>query len=274
MKGISALSNTATLRSRELGPETFIPYMRHVDGSIIALDSRALMTMIALEGVSFETADVLDLNALHRDLNTLYRNIADERLAIWTHLIRRRDSSYPDGTFATPFSAELNAKYRNRMVREDLFRNDLYVSILWSPSRDPAEKAVQLLSRLRRARGTKNELDEEGLKHLRDKVVDVAAGLKRFRPRVLSLYEHDGLLLSEPNEVLHQIVGGRREPVPLTDGRIASAIYSDRVIIGRETVEIRHEAESRYAGMLSFKEYPARTRSGMLDSVLTCPNSF
>lgn len=265
------MPSIATLRSRELAPEAFIPYVRHVDETTIALDSRTLMVMITLDGVSFETADVLDLNALYRDLNTLYRNIADERLAIWTHLVRRRDSDYPDGTFATPFSASLNEKYRERMVREDLFRNDLYLTVLWSPGRDPAAKAAKLLSRLRRAKRLEMELDEEALKQLQDKVVDVMAGLKRFEPRVLSLYEQEGMFLSEPSEVLHQIVGGRRERVPLTEGRIASAIYSDRVIIGRETIEIRHEAETRFAGMLSFKEYPARTRTGMLDGVLTSP---
>lgn len=265
------MPNLATLRSRELGPETFIPYVRHVDESTIALDSRALMVMIALEGVSFETADALDLNALHRDLNTLYRNIADERLALWTHLIRRRDGDYPVGTFTTAFSAALNDKYRERMVGEDLFRNDLYLTIHWSPARDPADKAATFLSRLLQSRRAGVELDEEALKQLRDKVVDVTAALKRFDPRVLSLYEHRGLIFSEPSEVLHQLVGGRREPVPLTEGRIGSVIYSDRVIFGRETIEIRHEAESRFAGMLSFKEYPARTRTGMLDSVLTSP---
>ncbi|KAB2791386.1 MULTISPECIES: VirB4 family type IV secretion/conjugal transfer ATPase [Hyphomicrobiales] len=265
------MPSVATLKSRELTPETFIPYVRHVDETTVALDSRTLMVMVALEGVSFETADVLDLNELHRDLNTLYRNIADERLALWSHLIRRRDRDYPDGIFATPFSAALNEKYRERMVREDLFRNDLYLTVLWSPARDPADKAAKLLSRLRQRYRSGAELDEEALKHLQDKVVDVVAGLKRFEPRVLSLYEHDGVLFSEPSEVLHQLVGGRREPVPLTEGRISSAIYSDRVIIGRETIEIRHEAESRFSGMLSIKEYPARTRTGMLDGVLTSP---
>lgn len=265
------MPNLATLRSRELGPETFIPYVRHVDETTIALDSRALMVMVELEGVSFETADVLELNALHRDLNTLYRNIADERLSLWTHLVRRRDNSYPDGVFTTPFSADLNDKYRARMVGEDLFRNDLYLTILWSPARDPAEKVMQLLPRLRRARRAGVELDEQDLKQLRDKVVDIIAALKRLGPRALSLYEQDGLTFSEPSEVLHQIVGGRRELIPLTDGRIASAIYSDRVIVGRETIEIRHEAENRYAGMLSLKEYPASTRPGMLDEVLTSP---
>ncbi|WP_273793759.1 VirB4 family type IV secretion/conjugal transfer ATPase [Brucella anthropi] len=271
MKGILVLPSIAKLKSRELGPETFIPYVRHVDENTIALESRALMVIIALDGVSFETADVLDINALHRDLNTLHRNIADEQLALWTHLIRRRDNSYPEGNFKTPFSAQLNEKYRDRMVREDLFRNDLYLSIVWSPQRDPAEKVAKLLSRLRRTRRAGIELDEEALQQLCDRVIDITTGLKRFEPRVLSICEQDGLLFSEPSEVLHQLVGGRSEPVPLTEGRIASAIYSDRVIVGRETIEIRHEAESRFAGMLSFKEYPASTRPGMLDGVLTNP---
>ncbi|MBB4252672.1 type IV secretion/conjugal transfer VirB4 family ATPase [Rhizobium sp. BK008] len=265
------MPSTATLRSRELGPETFIPYVRHVDETTIALESRALMVMVALEGISFETADVLDLNSLHRDLNTLYRNIADDHLALWTHVIRRRDNAYPDGAFANPFSQGLNARYRDRMIEEDLFRNDLYLSLVWHPGRDPAEKAAHLLSRLRKARRDRVELDEDALKHLRDKVSDVTAGLKRFEPRVLCLYEQDEIVFSEPSEVLHQIVGGRRERVPLTEGRISSAIYSHRVIFGRETVEIRHEAASRYAGIFGFKEYPATTRSGMLDGILTAP---
>ncbi|MGB3387706.1 MAG: VirB4 family type IV secretion system protein [Pseudaminobacter sp.] len=265
------MPSTATVRSRELEPETFIPYVRHVDERVIALDSRALMVVIALEGVSFETADTLDLNALHRDLNTLYRNIADERLALWTHVVRRRDNEYPDGEFSNAFSRTLNDKYRNRMIGEDLFCNDLYLSLVWHPGRAPAERVVAFLSKLRKARRRGIELDEDALKHLDDTIVDVTAGLKRFGPRILTLQERDGLVFSEPSEVLHQLVGGRREAVPLTEGRVSSAIYSDRVIVGRETVEIRHEGSSRYAGMFGFKEYPARTRPGMFDGLLTAP---
>lgn len=270
-KGISALPSTATVRSRELEPETFIPYVRHVDERVIALDSRALIVVIALEGVSFETADTLDLNALHRDLNTLYRNIADERLALWAHVIRRRNNEYPDGEFSNAFSRTLNDKYRNRMIGEDLFRNDLYLSLVWHPGKDPAERVAAFLSKMRKARRRGIELDEDALKHLDDIIVDVTAGLKRFGPRILTLQERDGLIFSEPSEMLHQLVGGRREAIPLTEGRVSSAIYSDRVIVGRETVEIRHEGSSRYAGMFGFKEYPARTRPGMFDGLLTVP---
>ncbi|NVD39743.1 VirB4 family type IV secretion/conjugal transfer ATPase [Ensifer sp. HO-A22] len=265
------MARLSKFKARELQPETFIPYVRHVDETVIGLDSRALMTVIALEGIAFETADPLDINAFHRDLNTLYRNIADERLALWTHIIRRRDNDYPQGSYVNAFCDSLNRKYRDRMVGEDLFRNDLYLTLVWHPARHPARKIASLLKRLKTARTTGFELDRQALKHLLDVTTDVASGLARFAPRILSLYERDGIVFSEPSEVLHQLVGGRREPIPLTQGRISSAIYSDRVIIGRETAEIRHEAASRFAGMFGFKEYPARTRTGMLNGLLTAP---
>lgn len=60
------------------------------------------------------------------------------------------------------------------------------------------------------------------------------------------------------SEFLHQLVGGRRERIPLTFGTIASTIYSDRVIFGKETIEIRHESNERFAGMFGWKEYPSK----------------
>lgn len=265
------MADPAAIKKRELLPELHIPYVRHVDYRTIALRSGALMTMIGLEGVSFETADVDELNALHRALNTLYRNIADERLGIWTHIIRRRAADYPEGHFTNGFATGLDARYRDRMVHEELFRNDLYITLVWRAGVGVANRAGALLSGLRKARRDGAEADMEALRKLHGVTIDVLAGLKRYEPRVLGLYETEGVVFSEPSGVLHQLAGGRHEPVPLTMGQIASAIYSDRVIFGRETAEIRHEGASRFAGVYGLKEYPAHTRPGLLNGLLTVP---
>lgn len=266
------MSSASTLvKKREMGPETFIPFVRHIDEKTIALSSRSLMNIVAVEGISFETADTDELNAFHRQINTLYRNIADERLSLWTHIIRRRETDYPEGDFQNDFCRQLDEKYRNKMVRQELYRNDLYISLVWNPAQGATDKVATFLSRLKKSRRAETEVDVEALKKLNDATTDLIAGLARFGARALTLYERDGLMFSEPSEMLHQLVGGRRERVPLTDGRISSAIYSDRVIVGRETIEIRHEAHSRLAAMFGFKEYPARTRPGMLNGLLTAP---
>ncbi|WP_408914472.1 VirB4 family type IV secretion/conjugal transfer ATPase [Brucella pseudogrignonensis] len=264
-------SASSLLKSRELQPEACIPYVRHVNNETISLADRSLMNIVCVEGISFETADVDELNAFHRQLNTLYRNIADERLSLWTHIIRRRESDYPDGVFENDFCRTLDERYRSRMVNQDLYRNDLYISLVWNPTHDKADKIAAFVSKLKKSRRDGSEIDAASLKKINDATTDLIAGLSRFSARALSLYEEDGLIFSEQSEMLHQLVGGRRERVPLTDGRISSAIYSDRVIVGGETVSIRHEAHSRLAAMFGLKEYPARTRPGMLNGLLTAP---
>ncbi|MFG1298023.1 VirB4 family type IV secretion/conjugal transfer ATPase [Xanthobacter sp. V13C-7B] len=263
--------DNATLRTREIEPASRIPHLRHVDPHVIALSGGAFMTMIAIEGIAFETAAIETINARYRGLDTTWRNIADDRLAVWSHVIRRRESTYPTGDFGSPFAASLNARYRERMVGQDLYRNELYISLVWTGTQSSLAKVAGLA---KRARKSGLEVDAEAVKRLTDASQTAMGLLADFRPRLLGLYDEGGLVWSEPCEVLHQLVGGRREKVPLTMGPIHSAIYSDRVIFGRETVEIRHEADSRIAGILSLKEYPARTQPGMLDGLLALPCEF
>src|SRR3546814_20994709 len=73
---------------REATPEKFLPYSRHVNEEMVALDSGDIMLTFELQGRAFETADVRDLNDWHTKLNGMLRNLHDERLSIWTHLIR------------------------------------------------------------------------------------------------------------------------------------------------------------------------------------------
>ncbi|RTL99724.1 VirB4 family type IV secretion/conjugal transfer ATPase [Ancylobacter aquaticus] len=264
-------SDNAALRVREIEPESRIPHVRHVDEHVIALAGGALMTMIAVEGISFETAGVDNINARYRGLDTMLRNIADDRLAVWSHVVRRRETTYPAGDFKEAFAAGLDTRYRARMVGQELYRNDLFISLVWTS--DPSSLA-KMAGLARRARKGGGEVNPEALKHLTDARQTMMGLLADFRPRLLGLYEAGGLMWSEPSEVLHQLVGGRRERVPLTMGPIYSAIYTDRVIFGRETAQIRHEAGDRVAGALSLKEYPSRTRPGMLDGLLALQCEF
>ena len=80
----------AALKPREIEPDVYLPFGRHVTDTVVSLTTRALLTVIRIDGTSFETAETSDLNDLHGKLNLTLRNIADPRLALWTHLVRRR----------------------------------------------------------------------------------------------------------------------------------------------------------------------------------------
>src|SRR3546814_2926911 len=51
---------------REEMPEKFLPYSRHVNEHVVALDNGDLMLMLELDGRPFETSDVRDLNDWHK----------------------------------------------------------------------------------------------------------------------------------------------------------------------------------------------------------------
>lgn len=257
---------------RELDPRGCLPYACHVTDQIVGLDTEALMLSFQLDGASFETADVRDLNDWHAKLNGAWRNLADDRLAVWHHLVRRAHGGYPDGSFHSAFAVELDHRYRARLGAGRMFVNELYVTLVLHPGRDAAERAGAWLSR--RRRGPALVAGEEMVRRLEDAGRDLAQYLGRYGVRPLGLYEHRGVWFSEPMEVLRQVLTGWRERVPLVRGHLGSAIYSARVIFGREALEIRDAAEARYAGMFGVKEYPATTRPGLWNGLLSARFPF
>jgi type IV secretion system protein VirB4 len=264
---------SSALKAREVEPDVYLPYIRHVTPEVINLQTRALVAVVALEGVPFETADPADLNGLHGRLNLLLRNVGgDERLALWTHLVRRRVPAELAGAFRSAFARDLAGRIGERLSGADLYRNDLYLSLVWHPGRNASDSAAAFFRRVRRARHEAAEVDPEDLKRLEDAARDVVANLDAYGARLLTVTRReDGALFSQPMELLHALASGEWLPMPLPEGRIGPALYTNRVIFGREALEIRSPGRSRYAGMLGIKEYPAWTRPGLLDGLLAAP---
>jgi type IV secretion system protein VirB4 len=262
----------AAALARETDPRAALPYAGHLTGEIVRLDTGALMMAFRLDGASFETADVRDLNDWHAKLNSAWRNLADDQLAVWHHLVRREHHGYPAGEFKSAFAAGLDARYRARLDAGRMFVNELYVTLVLHPGRAVAERAGAWLSRARRT--TTPTSDEDAIKRLEDAGRDLAQYLARYGVRPLSLYEQDSLWFSEPMELLRLVLTGRHERVPLVRGHLGSAIYTARVIFGREALEIRDAAEARYAGIFGIKEYPAVTRPGLWNALLSARFPF
>lgn len=257
---------------RELDPRAALPYARHVTDRIIGLDTQALMLSFQLDGASFETADIRDLNDWHAKLNGAWRNLANDRLAVWHHLVRREHHGYPEGRFRSAFAADLDARYRARLGATRMFVNELFVTLVLHPGREAADRAGAWFARTRKA--PMLDAEDQAIKRLEDAGRDLAQYLGHYGVRPLGLYERDGLWFSEPMEVLRLVLTGRRERVPLVRGHLGSAIYTARVIFGREALEIRDAADARFAGIFGIKEYPAVTRPGLWNGLLSARFPF
>ena len=263
----------ATVLRREREPAALLPYARHATDRVVALDSGALMMAFRLEGASFETADTRDLNDWHAKLNGAWRNLASDRLAVWHHLVRRRAQAYPEGRFHSAFAQDLDRAYRRRIETQALFANELFLTLVLHPGRDIADRTQALLTRLG-GRRPSPQAEAERVQRLEAAGRDLVQHLARYAATPLGLYARGGLTYSEPMELLQLVLSGRAERAPLVRGPLGSALYSSRIIFGREALEIRDPVRTRFAGIFGIKEYPATTRPGLWDDLLSAPFPF
>ena len=262
----------ASAIAREREPDTYVPFVGHAAPNVILLDDGALLAMLALDGIAWETADVDDVNARHAQRNLLLRNIASERLVLATHTVRTMADAtvYPVERCRSPFAQDLDEAYRRRLFSDRLFRNELFLSVLFRAPQAPAPGLSILFGRRRRG-DTRQIASTADLDRLEAIVATVEAELRAYMPRRLGLRDRAGVLFSEAGEALRLILTGEHHPVPLVNGHLGGAIYTDRVIVGREAVEIRGPGRSTYAAGFGLREYPASTWPGMFDAVLGAP---
>lgn len=264
---------------REATPEKFLPYSRHVNEEMVALDSGDIMLTFELQGRAFETADVRDLNDWHTKLNGMLRNLHDERLSIWTHLIRMRVDQYPGGAFKSGFAADLNRAYFGRINRERMFINRFFATLVIRPAATGGDKLIQLLKRkvsgnARRSAALGLEIDESLIELLDDKARDFEKLMARCEPRRCAIYKHRGLMFSETMEVADMVMTGRPARVPVVRGHLGGALYRARTIFGAETIEIRGADTSAFGGIFGIREYPAQTTSRQLEALLSVDFGF
>src|SRR4029077_151125 len=107
------------------------------------------------------------------------------RLAVRTRVIRRRMHAYPGGTFRSDFARQLDADYRARLTGKDLFINELTLTLVWHPGRDPVERAAGFIAGFGRSRARGPAV--ESLKKLEDATRDAVAALAAYGPRRLGI---------------------------------------------------------------------------------------
>lgn len=263
-------ARTLSLLRREPVIGLRIPYTAQVSEHVVRTRFGHYVQVLQLNGASFECADTDEINAWHERWNVLYRSIGGPNIALWTHLIRHREHSYPAGEFHNRFAACLNARYRDRIAGERLMRNDLYLSLVYRPTSGAATGlAARLLTRTR-PEGLHAEISEavDACEKLRDTVV---AALAAYEPEPLGLYQKDGHAYSQVLEFLARLVDGEHRPIPLPRAPLHRVLGTSRPSFGLETLEFRTATQVRLGAMLGIKEYATPTAPGMFNGLLSAP---
>ena len=258
---------------RELTAERYLPCSAHVARDVIRTVAGDYLQVFRLGGASFESADTEQINQWHERLNVLWRNLADPAVALWTHVVRRRELPPVADPAGSGFAARLHEQYRRRLCGERLMVNELYLSVLYRPS---GGRARHLLSRaLSKAQPDAPRLElREALEACARLAQTLQASLARYEPQPLGCYRQADRWCSSALEFLGWLVNGEARRVPLPRGPLNAALATTRLFFGNEVIEYRMASGARAGAMLGIKEYPTPSVPGMLDRLLSAPFSF
>lgn len=256
----------------ERSGEIYLPYVGHVAEGAVLLKDGSVLAMGHIDGVAFELEDPEVRNGRCQNFNTLFRNIADDNVTVCVHLVRHDDvPELEAGSFRSEFGRRLNEAYRSRGLAGGFYRNDYFFTIIVSPRNAFGKVGGKFGGRLAKIRGTAAaEHQVASVLHTVEDLWHVVEGaLDGFGLRRLGLREQNGVMFSEIGEALRLIMTCRWTPVPLVSGSLGASLYTDRVICGKHGFQIMEAKGSRVGSLFSFREYPAKTRPGMLNPLLS-----
>jgi type IV secretion system protein VirB4 len=249
-----------------------LPYLSLLDQNLVLLRDGSVMASLVVPGISFETADGIELNAQTATREVLLRSALDARFVLYHHVIRRRVEVGLDGAFDDPLAAHIDARWHERLADGTLYVNDQFITLVRRPMRGKAGWAERASRLVRRRRGPV-EADPGDLRALRAAATAMVASLGAYGARLLGDYQGPTGPCSEVLELLSALYNGEMRPVrrPAEGTDIGLMLPYQRISFGLDALEQRGAEEPRFAALLSLKDYPDSTAPGLLDPLLWLP---
>lgn len=258
---------------------THIPYLRHVSDAVINLESGALLSVIKLNGLFFQTEDQAELNMRSVVQNTMIRALGSSRFSLWSTVIRRQVETDLAGSFDDPFCELLNRRYMAELRKKRMFTNELYLTIVRSGMRGAlgAGETVKRLFDRTGGRPIQDEKLRESVTELEDLVGNITNELQKYGARALGIVYRNGEPYSEPSEFFNTVLTcGVPRRMRLPRMGLRNYVGTSRLHFGKRTMQAQAatDEENRFGAMLSVKEYPPFTGPGMLDGLLQVNHEF
>ncbi len=263
----------AAAMRRESTAAQHIPYAAHVAPGVVRTLASDYIQIFRLAGASFESADDASLNNWHERLNVTWRNLAGPNVALWTHVIRRREVPPIRSASGAGFADVLADRYQRRLSGETLMVNEMCLCVVYRPVTGAATGlAARWLARRGKEGGEQDVADALDACAKLGQVI--SASLARYEPEPLEVYARNGRVHSRLLEFLAPLVNGEAQPIPLTRAPLNEALATSRLVFGSEVIEYRLPTRTRLGAMLGIKEYPTPSTVGMVNALLSAPFEF
>ncbi len=267
-------SKKCQLFEREIPVSRHIPISHFNSTNVFETKNGAQGIVILLEGFPYTLADKADLNHCQRAISNLLLGL-NEEFALYTTVIRRKDSRYPSGEFPIGFAQDFDYDYRFRMQQKQLYRNDIYLTVMIKGPDKRFNMSFSFMQKISKSalQNTANAFRERQKGKLEKVIKDVLTQLQPFKPRILGNREEQ---YSEVLEFFSYLINGKQSRCryPLQD--VASYLPSRRLCFGHNTLQWigNTPSENQFGAMVSIKKYGPDSSSLSLDSLLSSDVEF
>jgi type IV secretion system protein VirB4 len=252
----------------------------HIADNVIIYDDGTVAAAIEWVGFPSDLAGNAANNAGHSIHSEVFRNISDEDVTVFDHLIQHDR--------VEPFPAEVHPEaHYGRMLWEDYhrvcldgLRSATWVTTILVRPRSTLTGWRAALG-LQPKAGDFSKLREDStarhrrVERLEDKVRTMIRSLQGFGPRRLGVRVAGGVVFSEIAEAHRLALYCKWAPIPMveaTSGGMGASIYSDRVICSNACFRVelpgREDDEKPHGTMIGLRIYPTRWRDGMFDGLI------
>lgn len=266
----------------EYAASNFAPYFAHWNEDTLYTSDNRLIQIVKIGGFSFETADDEDLEIKAAIRNSLLKGMASGNLSLYFHIVRRKRKPYPDD-YINPdipdgFATYLDQRWVNKYKNKEAFINELYVTVI--KKADVGNNKITSVLKQFLHGGELKEYWNDGMKEAYENIQEatgrIVNTLREYNPEILSIYNEGNMYYSELIEFISSIANlGEKRKIIYVPDRVNKFIINNRMYFGRRTIEIKTlEGKSKFAGMISLKDYGPKAWAGMLDHFLSLPFEF
>ena len=273
------------LAKKEVGASSFIPYLCHWNKNTILTKNKSLIQIIRVNGFSFETADDSDIDIKKDIRNMLFKGLASGSMSLYFHTLRRKttlvaeDAPPIDPNIIIPpnFVDYIQQEWQKKYTTKNAFMNELYVSVEKSIDKAGAAMFEYLFNKFKA--GADKVVWEDSMRDMSDDLSEITnrviTTLNEYSPKLLSVVENEKGVYCEITEFLSKIVNcGEGYPLLIPSMSIDKYLSSQRLYFGSKAIEIKGPTKSKFASIVSVKEYGPTTYSGALDGFLHMPFEF
>jgi len=264
---MSALPKYSKQTNNERTVAPFLPYSSHVSTNTIVTKDGDFMRIWKLSGISFETADADEMLLRKNQLNTLFRSIGDNHVALWSHSVRRQTTDRLKSTFESDFCREFDKKYFDSFAGYRMMANELYLTVVYRPQPSRVGKAM-----VKTARRSHEEIlndQRAAIRKLDAIAYQIESSMRRYDLEELTTFEDEnGALCSRPLTFLNFLISGEWQKVRVPTAPLNEYLGTAWIFVGAETIEIRSPTKTRFAQCVDFKDYTAHTEPGILNGLM------